>query len=246
VIALVALAGCPHPVPPEPEVSASERLERAARLPPAAAAVARAAVTVHTRDRTVSAQATLLVSPPDRLRLELAGPIGPAAVVVACDGTALRALVTGERAFYLEPDARVALAAVGATPADVVALVLGRLPALGAPDAAAGTAWTRGGDRVVASLHPDGHLATLRAERAGAPLLDVALGAGAAPSAWTVRLAGVGVSVESGEVRWTAAEPPDAAFVLAPPEGWAVRPMPWVPAVDGSPAASDVRGGMGN
>jgi hypothetical protein len=25
-----------------------------------------------------------------------------------------------------------------------------------------------------------------------------------------------------------------------------VRPMPWVPAVDGSPAASDARGGMGN
>jgi len=188
----------------------------------------------------------LVVSPPDRFRVELKGPIGPAQVIVTCDGTDVRAWVAPQNKLYLAEDADASLGALLGGGADLrgaavaTSLLLGRVPDLGtAPVLTAvgpigQAAWARpDGARLLVGI--DGrtaHLVDARAEDSGAaPLfLGTWKPAAAGPEALTVRLPSLEVSVDVRFKAWSPATPTDAAFRMEAPAGAVVSPLSLVPA----------------
>ncbi|HYV85209.1 MAG TPA: hypothetical protein VFB49_04795 [Patescibacteria group bacterium] len=73
--------------------------------------------------------------PPDRLRLEFIGPMGGVRLLLATDGSELRAILPHERLYDRAPATPRAVARVTGLrfrPADLVALMRGKLPCAGA------------------------------------------------------------------------------------------------------------------
>ena len=84
------------------------------------------------------------VRPPDRLRLEFIGPMGGVRLLLATDGSELRAILPHERLYdraSATPRAVARVTGLRFRPADLVALLRGTLPCAGADGspAAAGT-----------------------------------------------------------------------------------------------------------
>jgi hypothetical protein len=226
------------PVTPEsPEALLAQALGEA---PPAALAAPFGVQLTTSTDR-VSASGTLLYGGPDRFRVELRGPIGGPALILVSDGAGLTAWQAGPNRLLTaaDADARLGAATNGAVGLETLAAVLiGRMPALGAPSASRvveGGAiydWTTP-DGARAEAEVDGRTARpVRVEVLGpkgdawlaASLVPGAVGA-LGPDAIAVTLPTLGASAEVDYGDWAVAAPPDAAFRLPTPAGAEIVPL---------------------
>lgn len=184
---------------------------------------------VATPESRFTALGTLVVSPPNRFRIELRGPIGPPQLVVTCDGTAVRAYLAPKNTFYESLDASTALGSLwGAEGIDGAAvatsLLLGRVPAMPGTPTVEGTSlvWTRfDGARVALSMdQTTAHLTAVDAAGAdGTRSLRANWTPGAYPQALHAELPTLGAAADLSFNEWQVAAPTDAAFQLAAPEG---------------------------
>ena len=181
----------------------------------------------------VSARGSLVVFAPDRFRIEIRGPIGPAVVVVVCDGHSASAWIAGKNRFYTSADADAALRRLAGGAAGIQAvtsLLMGRLPDLeGEPMVGpGGLTWERPGDAFTTQLDPTtAHLRHAVVTADGRSALEATWEPGAWPSAMTATLhtmGGVSVSVDFDD--WKAVFPPDSVFSLTAPAGAEVLPFP--------------------
>lgn len=259
-LSVLLLGACPKQ--PPASVLAADPIEALSRAQTEAASgpvYAPFSAVVALPDSRFTAVGTLVVSSPNRFRIELRGPIGPPQVVVTCDGMAVRAYLAPKNTFYESLDASAALGSLwGAEGIDGAAvatsLLLGRVPALpGTPTVeGASLVWTRlDGARVALSMdQATAHL--IAADAAGADgtrSLRANWTPGTFPKALHVELPTLGASADLSFGDWQAAAPTDAAFQLVAPEG-AKRvpirlgapqiesrpvPIPVGPAPDGAP-----------
>lgn len=232
---LLLLAACPRSEPVLVlDADPAALLGRARAEAPPGPVYAPFSAVVTTRDSKFNASGTLLVVAPDRLRLELKGPIGPPQVVVACDGERVRAYVAPKNLFveaHADDDLGRLLGVDGVDGAALAtSLLLGRVPAMGAEPTLSsrppGLAWTRP-DGAAFSLVLDAATAHLAAARAVGPagevLLDATWVPGAFPEALDLALPSLSTAASVKFGAWGAAAPSDAAFVLTAPEGAEVR-----------------------
>lgn len=239
--ALLLLTGCPVVLPAAPDVVDPAALFERARTepsPPSSYATFSTVITVGAQRLT--ANGTLVVSPPDRFRVELRGPIGPAQLVVTCNGHDVRAYVASENTYYIAVDADGALGRVlgageavrGAAAA--TSLLMGRLPALdtvpalSASGSVATATWTRA-DGARLALGVDSRTAHLTdataTDASGVLLFSGKWAPDAWPTALGVRLPSLGVAADLRFNEWKGASPTDAAFLLVPPQGSTVRDL---------------------
>ncbi len=236
----LGIAGCPpKPVePPEPlgPVDAGALLARARAEPAPAPASATFDLKVELPEQRVNAKGGLVVVPPDRFRIEVRGPIGPPQVVIVSDGTALTTWLAGKNEIHVASKADETIAAYTGGTAGLEALaslLLGRLPALGAPDLVRRESvpdyrWIGPGQsHVDVALDPrTAHLVALAlADEAGAALLDARVEGGEWPERLVAQLPQQGIVATLEFDEWKPAAPPDSAFVLPPPPGAVVKPL---------------------
>lgn len=256
LVALLLLAGCPPKRPPEGPVGpfdAAEVLERARAAPFEAPVLATFDVKLATPSDRASANGLLLLDPDGRFRLELSGPIGGPAVIVACDGEELDAWQSGKNIFWTAGAVEEALrdASGGEAGLGAIATVFaGRLPAdLGDPDATDtdGDGYPRytwaGPDdsRLVAVLDPrNGRLRGLSAfDEDGKAWLRAELEPGDFPEHLSVELPVHGVQAELDFDAWKPASPTDAAFTLSPPPGAEIKKLELRRKGDAEPATGE-------
>ena len=189
-------------------------------------------VSLHTPTDDVSAQGSLVVSPPDRFRVELRGPIGPPAMVVTCDGHQLLAWATTKNQAWRADDADSALRRLTGEAAGIAAvadLLLGRLPAIGEPTWETDHyRWTGpAGEVVEARLDPaTAHLLAVHAtDAAGAILLDARYTPSVLPKTLDLDLPAIGARASVVFKEWQEVAPPDSAFTLTLPDTVAVTPL---------------------
>lgn len=242
-IALALLTiGC-HRAPP-PLMATQDPatlLTHALAVPPTTPVSNRFNIHIHTPDQDITAWGGLVVRAPDHFRVEIAGPIGPPVLIIACDGAAVNAWLAPKQTFYAGPDADATLRTItgGSAGLDVVAAMLvGQLPSvLGVPAGSAAEPpyewtwwWTSpDGSRLSAGLDTrTTRLVDVRAQDpAGRVLLQARLTHADLTSRYPTRLSAdlptlyASVQVDFGE--WRPATPTDAAFVIAPPAGATLR-----------------------
>ncbi|MFN7146950.1 MAG: LolA family protein, partial [Myxococcota bacterium] len=259
VLALPLLVACPPKAPPEevapPEVDPVALLAKAnAEAAPGPSAVS-FDLRLETPDQNVNANGALVVAPPDRFRIEVRGPIGPAQLVVVGDGEGIVAWVASKNQFVTAPgaDAKIRAYTGGEVGLEALAsLLLGRLPALKQPDlvkpgGVPSYRWSGPGEsHLDAALDPrTAHLVALAlADEAGAVVMEADVEGKAWPERLDVRIPSKGVVAMLSFGEWRPAEPPDAAFVLTPPEGATVMPLDLgapdaAPAPDGAPGPTE-------
>lgn len=234
ILALPLLFGCP---PKEPEaplgpVDPARVLDRAERDALATPVLARFDVKLETPKDRVGANGTLLVDPEGRFRLELRGPIGGPAVVVASDGKDVVAWQAGPNVYYVAEDAEGALREATGDVAGLetlAAVLAGRLPDLGDPDDVAFDA--EGRPRYVWKGPKDSRVAAvLDPRRARLVAVDVLDAEGRTwlsaqvepadyPEAMTLVLPRQGVTAMLEFKDWTPAKPDASVYTFAAPEG---------------------------
>jgi outer membrane lipoprotein-sorting protein len=217
-----------------------DRLEQNAAAVHSLSGLAKVRVTAG--GRTVSGNQALFVEEPDRFRTEVLGPFGHPLLLAATDGEELTVLAPGEGRFYRGAASYSNIQRFTRIPlelGDLVSLLLYRVPLL--PGAASGvTATTEGyllsrasGDlrqellfdlrlRLIRAVWHRGESLLLKAEYGGFPDEGPVF-----PRTLSVR-------VPPQEVEATLnfsdldinPDIPAARFLLAPPEGYAVEPLP--------------------
>ncbi len=243
-LAAAGLAGCHPPAPPAPVAIDPDALLAAAEAGASGGPVtSRFHVAIHSADRDSLAWGGIVVAPPNRFRVDLAGPIGPPLVVLACDGEAVSAWLAATATFYTGPHADPAFRGwMGGVPgAEVVtALLLGRLsPGLGVPtgSGAAGPDgwswwWTAlNGGSLTAIVNPETTRLTSVLSKDGFGATHVsAVYSYADPAspfpthlALTVPPLDTSLTVDFGP--WQVANPVDAIFDLPVPAGATVVPL---------------------
>jgi len=252
LVSALLLAGC-HPVaPPAPDVADPAALLARARAEAAPSpAFAQFSAVLTTPQQSMSLSGTLVVAPPDRFRVELRGPIGPAQVIVTCNGKDVSAFIAPKNTYYRAYDAdgtlgRLLAGGEGLRGAAVAtSLLLGRLPelptapTLTAVGPVATAAWTRSdGASFNAGFESRfGHLVDARATDAhGVVLFSGAWEPAASPTALRVKLPTLGASADVRFDAWQAASPADAAFQLEPPPGAIVKVLDLSGAPEAEPA----------
>jgi hypothetical protein len=241
-IGALVLAGCARrvetgPLPPRAEDPAALlALAQGDRWP--GPLVGSFSGTVTSGDRTFPVRGELLVGSPRDVRVEVRGPIGGAAIVATTDGRTASVWVASGNTTWTLPAGELPMPA---TAEAVVALALGRVPALaGAPAIATDATpprytWTYGQAALDVTLDPGtARIArgTLRAP-GGVSLLAVDAAAGGAP-AYLPRELALRVGDEAtpraqATLRiedWSPATPDPSAFTFTPPPGSTVRVVP--------------------
>lgn len=234
------LIGCAgHNAVPRPQiVSTAPLLQAAVARPAAEPTLARFDIGLTLKDKRVSANGSLILSPPDRFRLEVRGPIGGPALLVTSDGHSVAAWVASKNQLWQGADADAALRGITGGAAGlsaVVAVLSGRLIELGTPTSAVSTiggalyTWDGpGGSSLLAELTADdGNLARLTAlNSAGAPLVSAAISHGERGPAWLiVDLPAMEVGAEIQFTSWEPYTPADALFTLTAPPGAEVKDL---------------------
>ncbi len=237
---LLLLAGCLHRAPkpegPLPPRAANPVELWGIALSDALPGPRRADVRVQLASG-LSARGVLAVAPPDRLRLDVFGPIGGPVLMVVSDGTALRSWQAEGNRWTVFPDADTEMGAflpgLEAAGLDLlVRLLLGYAPQVaptsGTPDGVVAWAGPQGSE-VRARLDPGtARLAEVIAGRTGgaAPWLVLENTPGGLPEALPARvvvtLPGRGPTTLS-IAGWTPFTPEDSVFAVAPPPGSTVR-----------------------
>lgn len=238
---LLALTACKPVLPTSPLVADPAPLVARAQAEPAAAPVySNFSAILQLPDQSMSLQGTLLVQAPDRFRIELRGPIGPAQVIVTCNGTDATTWIAPQNNFVLLPDANAIFGSLlgagegvsGAAAA--TSLLLGRMPilpgtpTLGASGSVATAAWARAdGARFEASVDSrTAHLVGARAtDAAGALLLQGEWLPGDFPTTMTVKLPTLGVQADIRYAEWKPAAPDPALFIGVAPPGARIKTL---------------------
>lgn len=242
MILIPFLMGCPHapggPAAPV-EVDPARLLARAQREAPPGPTSVTFGLSLDIGEQHIVAQGALLVTPPNRFRMEVRGPIGPAQVIIASDGVGLHAWLASKNTLYtvVDADARVRAITGDAGVDAVVSALLGRLPALGAPDGQPDPAvpswhWSgagRGG--VDVQLSPrSGHLAAFTlVDPTGLPLLATRIEGDAWPTELVADLPSKQIHAELRFDTWRPASPPDTAYTLVLPSSVQVVPLEFLP-----------------
>lgn len=237
------LAGCPHPPPLPTAQDPTTLLARALSVPPTDPVANRFGIHIHTPDQDVTAWGSLVLRAPDQFRIEVAGPIGPPVLIVACDGHSVNAWLSPKQTFYAGPNADTTLRAItgGAAGLEVVAaLLVGQLSAsLGTPAGSAAAPpygwrwwWTApDGSRLTTGLdtRTTRLLDVTAQDPAGRVLLDAKLTHADLTTRYPTRLSAdlptlyASVQVDFGE--WRPATPKDAAFTITPPAGATMKQL---------------------
>lgn len=237
------LAGCPHPPPLPTAQDPTTLLARALSVPPTDPVANRFGIHIHTPDQDVTAWGSLVLRAPDQFRIEVAGPIGPPVLIVACDGHSVNAWLSPKQTFYAGPDADTTLRAItgGAAGLEVVAaLLVGQLSAsLGTPAGSAAAPpygwrwwWTApDGSRLTTGLdtRTTRLLDVTAQDPAGRVLLDAKLTHADLTTRYPTRLSAdlptlyASVQVDFGE--WRPAAPKDAAFTITAPSGATLKQL---------------------
>lgn len=251
LLPLAALLVACHPRElPAPDVTDPAALyARAQAEAPSGAVYAPFDVVLALPDQRLSLNGVLVVSPPGRFRVELKGPIGPAQLVLTCDGTDVRVWVAPKAQFYVVDEADAALGTLlgadGVRGAELVAaLLLGRVPDLGvAPTLRAegpvGTLLWRRADDARFQVGLDGRTAHVFDARADDPTGQLVFWAAykptaTFPSALAVQLPTLHAEADVRFREWAPATPTDAAFRMEAPAGAVV--VPWSPPAAAAPA----------
>lgn len=251
LLCLLPALGC-HRVPSAlPAQDPASLLARALAVPASEPVANRFNIHIHTGDSDVTAWGALVVRSPDHFRVEVAGPIGPPVLVVACDGADVNAFLSTKQEFYAGPGADATLRRLtgGAAGLDVLtALLVGQLPdVLGTP---AGTAaappfgwtwwWTApDGSRLTATLDTrTSRLVDVDAQDpAGRVLLHAELTHADPTSRYPTHLSAdlptLYASVQVNFGAWRPAAPPDTAFQIQPPPGVHIRTLGAAPDAPG-------------
>ena len=237
-------------VPQDPQDPAV-LLARAMAQPASGPVANRFNIHIHSPDQDVTAWGGLVVRSPDQFRVEIAGPIGPPVLIVACAGKDVNAWLATQQNFYVGEGADHTLRQLtgGAAGLDVLtALLVGQLPAmLGAPSGAAAsppfgwTWWWQAPDaaRLTATLDTrSGRLSQVDAQDAsGRLLLHAELVHGDPvsryPTHLTADLPTLYTSVQVNFGAWRPADPPDGAFQISPPLGAHIQPLYGAPGPGG-------------
>jgi hypothetical protein len=208
---------------------------------------ARFSVTIQGPDLTASTTGGLIVHRPDRFRIDVLTPLSTPLLLVASDGRALHAFLSGERVFYRGDDAARVLGELtgGAFGlADLVAVFTGTLPLAGAEvvaltERAAGGAVVElaaaplpGGDRVGlrAELDADAVVRAVQVSRVapGADPVSVIevdtrdvtrVGRSRVPEELQVRLPTLGWTLDLAFSSWDELGQIPDVFALGPPAG---------------------------
>lgn len=245
MLSLALLAGCPKPGPVVVAADAvpEDVMERARAEAAPGPVYSNFTAVLSTENGRVTASGTLVVAAPNQFRVELRGPIGPPQLVVACDGTAVRAFVASKNTWYESLDANRdvgALLGAGDLPGAAIAtaLLLGRLPpipeapVLSAAGPVANLSWARS-DGAALSIGLDGataHLVDAHAQNAaGERLLDAAWVPGVWPEGLTLSLPTLKAGADVRFGSWQPATPTPAAFTLPQPLGSTALPFPFSP-----------------
>lgn len=247
LVCALQVAGCAPrrltvaPPPPGMEQTLLERLRENARAFRSLRGIAK--VRVSAAGRSVSGNQVLFVEEPDRFRTEVLGPFGHPVLLAATDGEELTVLAPGEGRFYRGGASYANIQRFTRIPlelGDLVSLLLYRVPLLPGTVPIV-TATTEGyllsleeGD-VRQDLLFDLQLRLIRTEwhRAGSLLLQADYGAfpdnsnPAFPRSLSVRVPPqeVEATVNFSEIDINPEIPP-ARFLLTPPEGYTVEPLP--------------------
>lgn len=241
MILLLTLMGCPKaPDLGGPlEVDPARLLAQAQAEPLPEASAVNFDLALDIGEQHLSAQGSLVVAPPNRFRIEVRGPIGPAQVIIVSDGVGIRAWLAAKNTVYTLDDADARIKAITEGPGlDALAsTLLGRLPALGAPDESLVTdlaAWRWNGpeqSHLDARLDPrTAHLSALTlVDQQGASLFVAAIEGHARPEQLVADLPtkAVHATLEFGD--WRDATPPDSAFTLMIPASATVEPLTLAP-----------------
>ena len=230
------VVGCPK-APPALHLAdnPAEALVRAYAEAAPGPVYAQFSAVVVTPNSRFTAAGTLVVSAPNRFRIELRGPIGPPQLVITCDGTAVHAYLAPKNTYFASDDASAALSAIlgvgsGDGAAVVTSLLLGRVPALPPVSRVEGAmlVWTRDdGARLSMSVDQDtAHLVSATALTAdGTVQFRGDWTPAAFPTALHAELPGLGASADLSFEQWNVAAPLDAAFSLAAPDGAKIVPL---------------------
>lgn len=243
-LALGLVAACHHPPPPLLVVQdPASLLAHALAVPSTEPVSNRFGIHIHTPDQDVTAWGGLVVRAPDHFRIEIAGPIGPPVVIVACDGVDVNAWLSTKQTFYTGTNADLTLRRItgGAAGLEVVtAMLVGQLPAvLGSPAGSAASPpvlwtwwWTApDGSRLTTALDTrTSRLIEVNAQDpAGRVLLSARLTHADLTSRYPTRMSAdlptlyTSVQVDFGE--WRPASPTDAAFHISAPAGAATKAL---------------------
>lgn len=238
---LALLIGCKHktPDPPAVTVAATELVAQARARPLPAAIRATYGIDVDAGKTSGSTRGAMVLSAPDRLRVDILTPLNTPLAYVASDGTALHAWIQQEKVFYRGDDAAAVLGelldgAVGG--ADAIAVLTGNLPLPEAPLRAAELDEARGmlratfdapeGATLTAWLGGDSAVYGLELTAAdGAPLIVVdhgkheAIGDQLLPGEIDIAFPTVGWSVGLSVRSWELLDEAPAVFSIAPPPG---------------------------
>lgn len=247
------LFGC-HPVRVPEEVvltdaattlAAARHYREAALLP----VNARFSLHLETGGKSVNASGAAVIRPPDHVRIEVSGPLGPPALVIAADGRAANVWQAGKGIYYqgLDADAVLRELTGGAGGLDLVTgLLLGQHVEPAVPEAVtasppvavmvgadAGWMW-RWCDAAGTCLEETltargGHLVAVHAVGAdGQTLLDATLTPQSGspwPGRLTVSLPTLAVLADLRFMSWTPFSAPDGAFLLPAPAGATIVPL---------------------
>lgn len=235
---LLLLSGCAHrgggPAVSDPAAVVARA--RAAAMP--FALQARYAVDIHQGNREISTRGGLVLDRGARFRVEVFGPLGTPALVLASDGTALHVWNQSNSTFYRGDQAKAALETLtggGVGLADLGRILTGRVPLPGAPvlsasadgDAVALSLDAGGGAVLDARIDPkSGLLSRLSVQRAGEPAQvavdygrSVRVGGERLPATLTLAVAALDLEVELRFESWDQLGQIPDVFSLAPPPG---------------------------
>lgn len=251
LLVCVLAAGCHHVPAALPTQDPATLLARALAVPASEPVSNRFNIHIHTGDQDVTAWGALVVRPADHFRVEVAGPIGPPVLIVACDGADVNAFLSTKQEFYAGTGADATLRRLtgGSAGLDVLtALLVGQLPAgLGAPAGSAAAPpygwvwwWTSpDGSRLTATLDTrTSRLVDVDAQDpAGRVLLHAELTHADPTSRYPTHLAAdlptLYASVQVNFGAWRPVAPADAAFQIQPPPGVHIRTLGPAPAPTG-------------
>lgn len=231
LLALLIACGPKHlptPVPSDPATLIARARAEAVPGPQ----IAHFTIRIETPDGTISALGTGIFAAPNRFRVELRGPIGPAQLTAASDGHRVTAFILGKNTAYVGEDAEAAVRSWtgGAAGLDaVVSLLLGRLPELGTPSSVTPMpTWSRA-DGAVVRIALDGttaHLVRVEViDAAGVPGLTANYAPAAFPAHLDIDLPALHAKAAVDYSDWQTGAPPDAAFTVFIPPGATIIPI---------------------
>lgn len=200
-------------------------------------------VTIHRGEADLSTRGGLVLHAPDQFRVEVLGPVGTPALIVASDGAAINVWNAQDQIYYSGPDAAAVLAELsgGAVQlSDVVRVLTATLPmpaapvASSSPEGRAAAYVLSGPEGVQLRARVDGRsglVQQLTVEREGAALLSASypgtkkIGRTELPTEMTLDVPALQLKVDISMQSWDELGQVPDVFDLAAPSGATVKDL---------------------